>query len=91
MIYNARAVKRGAYMDFKKATDGLFSRVTHGDLAKRLGASVATVRQARLRPGAMAHRAPPENWRDAVIRIAESRIMHYRKLIDDMRRGGGET
>lgn len=69
-------------MDFKKATDGLFARVDHEALAKRLGVSIATIRQARLRAEASAHRAPPENWREAVIRIAESQIMHYRKLIE---------
>lgn len=75
-------------MDFKKATDGLFSRVDHEDLAKRLGVSVATIRQARLKPQASARRAPPSNWPDAVIRMAEAQIMHYRKLIDDIRREG---
>jgi len=73
-------------MDFKRATDGLFARVDHEDLAKRLGVSVATIRQARLRPGANAHRTPPDKWRDAVVRIAESQIMRYRKLIEDVRR-----
>lgn len=72
-------------MDFKKATDSLFARVDHRELAKRLGVSVATIRQARLRPNANAHRTAPENWRDAVIRIAEAQIMRYRKLIDEMR------
>ena len=72
-------------MDFKKATDDLFARVDHEDLAKRLGVSVATIRQARLRPEASAHRTPPNNWPEAVIRIAEAQIMRYRKLIESVR------
>lgn len=43
-------------MDFQAATDGLFSRVDHEDLAKALGVSVASIRQARLKPDASARR-----------------------------------
>lgn len=75
-------------MDFKQATDRLFSRVTHEMLSKRLGVSVAAIRQARLRREAAAHRSAPDGWRDAVIRIAEAQIMHYRKLIEDLRERG---
>ena len=35
-------------MNFREATDGLFSRVSHEDLARALGVSVASIRQARL-------------------------------------------
>jgi len=73
-------------MDFKDATDGLFAKIDHEALAKRLGVSIAKIRQARLRPEAIAHRAPPDNWPEAVIRMAESQIMHYRKLIEQVRR-----
>ena len=72
-------------MDFREATDGLFDRVDHEDLAKRLGVSVASIRQARLRPEASAHRSPPDDWKYAVIRLAEERVGHYRKLIEKMR------
>jgi hypothetical protein len=48
-------------MDFKEATDGLFGRVDHDALAKALGVSVASIRQARLRPEAGAHRSPGTN------------------------------
>ena len=50
-------------MDFKKATDILFSQVAHADLARTLDVSVALIRQARLQPKAAAHRAPPEGWK----------------------------
>ena len=72
-------------MDFKEATDGLFDRVDHEDLAESLGVSVATVRQARLQPEAKAHRSPPGEWRNAVIRLAEERVWHYRSLIETLR------
>jgi hypothetical protein len=69
-------------MDFKEATDNLFDRVDHETLANRLSVSIATIRQARLKPEAEAHRSPPGGWRSAVTRIAEERIGHYRKLIE---------
>jgi hypothetical protein len=82
------SVNGGAYMDFKEATDGLFARVDHEDLARKLGVSVASIRQARLRPEAGAHRSPPENWQTAVIRAAEERVWHYRNLIERLREEG---
>jgi hypothetical protein len=72
-------------MTFKKATDRLFSRVDHEDLAKALGVSVPSIRQARLSPDALAHRSPPPAWEKAVLRLAEERVSHFQKLIDDIR------
>ncbi len=34
-------------MNFKEATDGLFDRIDHTELAEALGVSVASVRQAQ--------------------------------------------
>lgn len=73
-------------MDFKKATDSLFENVDHARLAEELGVSVATIRQARLDDAAKAHRSPPTEWEDAVIRIAEERQEHYKKLIERLRK-----
>ena len=73
-------------MDFKKATDGLFDRVDHTALAESLGASSASIRQARLSPEAKAHREPPKDWQYAVIRLAERRILKYRQLIEQVRK-----
>lgn len=75
-------------MDFRAATDGLFDRVSHEDLAKALGVSLATIRQARLNHAASAHRAPPNGWKEVIIRLAERRIMHYRQLIEILRTEG---
>ena len=72
-------------MTFKKATDRLFSRVDHEDLATALGVSVASIRQARLSPDALAHRTPPPDWETAVLRLAEERVSHFRKLIEEIR------
>ena len=72
-------------MDFREATDGLFAKVDHQDLARALGVSVASIRQARLKPEAQAHRTAPEDWEAAVIRLAEERAGHYRRLIEQLR------
>jgi hypothetical protein len=72
-------------MNFKEATDGLFDRIDHTELAESLGISVASIRQARLIPSAKAYREPPKGWEDAVIRLAEKRVWHYRRLIEQVR------
>lgn len=69
-------------MNFKEATDGLFDRISHEDLAEALGSSVASVRQARLNRKANAYREPPPNWEKAVLHLLEQRISRYRKLAD---------
>jgi hypothetical protein len=73
-------------MDFREATDDLCDAVSHEELAKALGVSVASVRQARLRGTARAHRGAPPDWEGAVIRLAEERVWHYRQLIENIRR-----
>jgi transposase len=72
-------------MNFREATENLCAGLSHEDLAKALGVSIATVRQARLRPDAKAHRSPPEDWESAVIRLAEERLFRYRELIERLR------
>jgi phosphoenolpyruvate carboxylase len=68
-------------MNFREATDELCDVVSHEELARALGVSVATIRQARLRSDAKAHRSPPEDWKQAVERLAKRRLDHYRELI----------
>jgi hypothetical protein len=72
-------------MNFKNATDRLFSRIDHKALAKALGISIASIRQARLRPDASAHRSPPPDWENALVRLAEERVRHFRELIEEIR------
>lgn len=85
MIYNVLClVNRTAYMDFKKATDALFDRVSHEDLAHELGVSVPAIRQARLTGTALGYRQPPQDWEQAVKTLAERRIRHYQKLASQL-------
>jgi hypothetical protein len=72
-------------MNFKEATENLCSGVSHEELAAALGVSVATIRQARLRPDAKAHRSPPANWERAIIELAQRRMQQFRHLIDTVR------
>lgn len=72
-------------MDFREATDKLFDGVQQADLAEALGVSIASIRQARLSPNAKAYREAPKNWRYAVIRLSEKRIMDHRQLINQLR------
>ena len=76
-------------MDFKKATDELFEPLSHAELARALGVSVASVRQARLNITATAHRSPPEGWEEAVAHLAEKRAGRYRDLVEEIRNQRG--
>ena len=73
-------------MDFRSATDTLFDHVDHEALAKALGVSVASIRQARLQEAAKGRRTPPKDWPYAVIRLAEQQIMKSRQLIEAVRK-----
>lgn len=76
-------------MDFKAATDALFSRVDHATLARKLGVSVALIRQARLKPDSVASRSPPPDWKNAVIRLAEDRARHFNRIAERLRKNAG--
>ena len=69
-------------MDFKEATDFLFAGVDHEHLAQELGVSVASIRQARLMATANAHRSPPPNWEEAVLKLANNQMRRYQLLVD---------
>jgi hypothetical protein len=73
-------------MNFKEATDTITNSLGHSDLADALGVSVASIRQARLKPSAKAYRAPPKNWPLVIIRLAEQQIMRTRELIEATRK-----
>ncbi len=68
-------------MDFKEATDGLFDRISHEELADALGVSVASIRQARLNPKANAHRQPPPGWEAVALELAKKRVVSYQRLV----------
>lgn len=69
-------------MNFREATDGLFTGISHQELADALGVSVATVRQARLDPSAKAHRTPPEGWEKAVAKLADRQATRFARLAE---------
>ena len=71
-------------MDFREAADSLCGKIDHHDVAQALGVSLQTIRQARLQPETRAHRPAPAGWRDAVIRLAEEKVSHYRQLIQKL-------
>jgi len=75
-----------AYMDFQDAIDRLGERVTHEQVARALGVSVASVRQYRLSPKAKAHRTPPEAWQKVLTRLAKERSRELKALADDLER-----
>jgi hypothetical protein len=77
-------------MNFKAATDSLCEKLDHDDVAAALGVSVQAIRQARMDEGANAHRPPPKDWHSAVIRMAEDRVWHYRRLIEALRNEKGD-
>jgi hypothetical protein len=74
-------------MNFREATDGLFDRIDHAQLADALGVSVASIRQARLTPSAKAYREPPKGWEKAGIRLAENQMLHFQRLVAAIKKG----
>ena len=78
-------VNADIYMEFREAVDALCAPLHHEDVAKALNVSLQTVRQARLPEDSTAFRAAPKNWKGAIIRLAECRILYYRKLIEKLR------
>jgi hypothetical protein len=72
-------------MNFRETVDALCEGIGHEKVAEALGVSVQTVRQARMKEDSSAFRVPPKQWRDALIRLAEDRVWHFRKLIEQMR------
>lgn len=72
-------------MDFKEASSRLTDGHSLADIAVETGMSEATIRRARLDPNSSAYRAPPPNWREAIIRLAEQRIAVLSLLISSLR------
>ena len=68
-------------MDFKSATDALFTNVTADDLASCMGMSIQSVRQARSDEKSTGFRHPPGGWENAVRKVAEKQIRHYERLL----------
>jgi DNA-binding GntR family transcriptional regulator len=71
-------------MNFREAIDRLGERVTHEQVARELGVSVASVRQYRLSPEANAHRSAPSGWAKVLSRLARTRIRELTELADEL-------
>jgi predicted transcriptional regulator len=71
-------------MEFREAIDLLGERVTHEEVARALGVSVASVRQYRLPPEANAHRTAPGGWSKVLARLARSRSRKLSELADEL-------
>jgi len=71
-------------MTFQDAVDRLGARVTHEEVARALGVSVASVRQYRLLPSAHAHRSPPAGWEKVLARLARERGKELKALADKL-------
>lgn len=71
-------------MGFREATDVLFAKTGHDELAAALSVSVAAIRQARLRPDAAAHRSAPQGWEKAAAGLANARIVELQRLLQQI-------
>jgi hypothetical protein len=72
-------------MNFREVLDALCANLGHTEVADALGISVQAVRQARMKPDSSGFRAPPKDWENVAIRLAEERVWHYRQLIEQIR------
>lgn len=72
-------------MDFKKATDE-FAECGIGlaVIAKALGASYSSVKQARLNPRSPHYRTPPQGWQPKLRGLAEERGGRLQKLAEEL-------
>ena len=77
-------------MKIREAIDALGERVTHEEIARALGVSVASVRQYRLSSAAKAHRSPPRNWHVALADLARVRAGQLHSLADSLERADEE-
>jgi hypothetical protein len=68
-------------VDYKRATDRLFERITAEDLAAELGVSQNAVARARLDPATRGYRPSPTGWERGAARLARERIHQLEALI----------
>lgn len=73
-------------MDFKKATSELMAGMTREEIAKGLGCSVASLRQARLGDDNAAHREPPQGWEARASAMAEREANRLQRVAKALQR-----
>jgi hypothetical protein len=72
-------------MDFDKATDELMGGLTRATIAKGLGCSLSSVRQAKLGKGNAGRRSPPQGWEAKLAGLAEkegTRLLRVAKALE---------
>jgi hypothetical protein len=67
-------------MTFVEATNVFMVRVTLKDVARSIGCSTQTLKQARLSPKTTHHRRPPKGWEAVLVQLARARIMELEEL-----------
>jgi hypothetical protein len=73
-------------MDYKRATDRLFDRITAEDLAAELGVSPNSIARARLDPATRGYRPPPAGWERGAARLAGEQAARLLRLQEELER-----
>ncbi len=71
-------------MEFRDAAQVLGEQITTADMARELGVSHHTVRQARLVEGAPGWRRPPDGWEAIFARLARQRARELERLAEEL-------
>lgn len=71
-------------MTFREAMQELVKRVTQQDVAREMGVSFYTIRQATYLADASAYRTPPKGWEAVVARLARERAGELLRLADEL-------
>ena len=69
-------------LDFKAATDALFTKTGAEELAAELHCSPQSIKQARMAEDSGGRRSPPPGWEAAAARLAKRRADHFKKLAE---------
>ena len=70
--------------DFRAVTEALFAKIGVEDLAREIGCSGQTVKQARMEGDSLGRRSPPPGWEKAVRKLAIQRATRLAKLVADL-------
>lgn len=71
-------------MEFREAVDALTGTYTQAEIAKAIGVSYHSVRQALLPGSSAAHRSPPEGWEAVIARLARERARELERLAREL-------
>lgn len=74
-------------MDFRAAVEKLNETTTREEIAKDIGVSFHSVRQALLPQESQSHRAAPPGWRPVLARLARERAQALLELADRLDAG----